>query len=60
MFKKFFNALTSLTEAAEALASTFREANTNLREKLGLDHQDDVPQLEHETNGKAKRRVKAE
>ena len=49
MFKRFFNALTGLTDAVDALTASVTEANQNFRANLGLDGPADVPALEHQT-----------
>jgi hypothetical protein len=49
MFKRFFNALSGLAAAVDALTASVTEANANFRANLGLDGPDDVLALEHQT-----------
>ena len=48
MFREFFAALANLSAAVDALTATVQEARDNFRRNLGLDHQGEPEQLEHE------------
>ena len=59
MLRRIFAAFATLAESIEAFAATFREANGLLRERLTLDHREDVPALpEPEPARQNGRRVK--
>lgn len=45
MLKRIFAAFTTLAERIETFAETWREANELLRERLMLDHRENVPAL---------------
>ena len=56
MFKNLWNAFTNLTNALNGLAASVTEANSNFRDRLGLDDRDEPEQLTYEPVADGKRR----
>ena len=60
MLRRIFSALTTLAANVEAFATSIAQANEQFRERLALDHRDDVPALpEPEPARQNGRRTKA-
>lgn len=58
MLKRLFSALTTLTANIEAFAASISQADQQFRDRLSLDHREDVPQLPEPAPEKNGRRAK--